>query len=127
MSETGPSLQRPATRAARLSAIEQALATHIITSQSQLSKILIDEGIAVTQATLSRDLDEMHAVKTRLKDGTVAYTVGRSVVASEGEDVGERGEAQMSRVLTGHLGGCRRKSGCGAHAFRCRTIRGLGD
>lgn len=31
MSETGPSLQRPATRAARLSAIEQALATHIIT------------------------------------------------------------------------------------------------
>ena len=90
MSETGPSLQRPATRAARLSAIEQALATHIITSQSQLSKILIDEGIAVTQATLSRDLDEMHAVKTRLKDGTVAYTVGRSVVASEGEDVGER-------------------------------------
>ena len=62
-------------RAARLSAIEQALATHIITSQSQLSKILIDEGIAVTQATLSRDLDEMHAVKTRLKDGTVAYTV----------------------------------------------------
>ena len=99
MSETGPSLQRPASRAARLSAIEQALATHIITSQSQLSKILIDEGIAVTQATLSRDLDEMHAVKTRLKDGTVAYTVGRSVVASEGEDVGERGEAQMSRVL----------------------------
>ena len=89
MSETGPSLQRPATRAARLSAIEQALATHI------------DEGIAVTQATLSRDLDEMHAVKTRLKDGTVAYTVGRSVVASEGEDVGERGEAQMSRVLNG--------------------------
>lgn len=97
MSETGPSLQRPASRAARLSAIEQALATHIITSQSQLSKILIDEGIAVTQATLSRDLDEMHAVKTRLKDGTVAYTVGRSVVASEGE----RGEAQMSRVLNG--------------------------
>ena len=55
----------------------------------------------MTQATLSRDLDEMHAVKTRLKDGTVAYAVGRSVVASEGEDVGERGEAQMSRVLNG--------------------------
>ena len=84
MSETGPSLQRPATQAARLSAIEQALATHIITSQSQLSKILIDEGIAVTQATLSRDLDEMHA-EDLAEDGTVAYTVGRSVVASEGE------------------------------------------
>ncbi|OZG59689.1 arginine repressor [Bifidobacterium sp. UTBIF-78] len=100
--ENQPSLQRPATRAARLSAIEQALATHIITSQSQLSRILLDEGIVVTQATLSRDLDEMHAVKTRLRDGTVAYTVDRSQTASEGgEDVGQRGEAQMSRVLSG--------------------------
>ncbi|MBT1163888.1 arginine repressor [Bifidobacterium felsineum] len=102
MSETSPSLQRPATRAARLSAIEQALATHIVTSQSQLSKILIDEGIVVTQATLSRDLDEMHAVKTRLKDGTVAYAVEHGVTAGEGEPVvGERSEAQMSRVLSG--------------------------
>ena len=101
MTDQMPALQRPATRAARLSAIEQALLTRIVTSQSQLSQILADQGIEVTQATLSRDLDEMHAVKTRLKDGTVAYTVGRSVVASEGEDVGERGEAQMSRVLNG--------------------------
>ena len=101
MTDQTPALQRPATRAARLSAIEQALLTCIVTSQSQLSQILADQGIEVTQATLSRDLDEMHAVKTRLKDGTVAYTVGRSVVASEGEDVGERGEAQMSRVLNG--------------------------
>ena len=101
MSEALPSLQRPATRAARLSAIEQALATHVITSQSQLSKILLDEGIAVTQATLSRDLDEMHAVKTRLKDDTVAYTVGRGSAVADVEDVGERTEAQMPRVLNG--------------------------
>ncbi|MBT1174902.1 arginine repressor [Bifidobacterium sp. LC6] len=102
MSESSPSLQRPATRAARLSAIEQALATHIVTSQSQLSRILIDEGIVVTQATLSRDLDEMHAVKTRLKDGTVAYTVEHGSAAGEGETVvGERSEAQMARVLSG--------------------------
>ena len=101
MSEVLPSLQRPATRAARLSAIEQALTTHVITSQSQLSKILLDEGIAVTQATLSRDLDEMHAVKTRLKDGTAAYTVGRGSAVADVEDVGERTEAQMARVLNG--------------------------
>ncbi|TPF91909.1 arginine repressor [Bifidobacterium sp. UTBIF-68] len=101
MSDSSPSLQRPATRAARLSAIEQALATHIVTSQSQLSKILIAEGIAVTQATLSRDLDEMHAVKTRLKDGTVAYAVERGAAAPDGDAMGERTEAQMSRVLSG--------------------------
>jgi transcriptional regulator of arginine metabolism len=101
MSEDGPSLQRPATRAARLSAIEQALATHIITSQSQLSGILSDEGIEVTQATLSRDLDEMHAAKTRLQDGTMAYALGRNLIAGEGQEVDERTEQQMSRVLSG--------------------------
>ena len=70
MTDQTPALQRPATRAARLSAIEQALLTRIVTSQSQLSQILADQGIEVTQATLSRDLDEIHATKTRLADGT---------------------------------------------------------
>ena len=74
MTDQTPALQRPATRAARLSAIEQALLTRIVTSQSQLSQILADQGIEVTQATLSRDLDEIHATKTRLADGTVAIS-----------------------------------------------------
>ena len=77
MTDHTPALQRPATRTARLSAIEQALLTRIVTSQSQLSQILADQGIEVTQATLSRDLDEIHATKTRLADGTVAYAVGK--------------------------------------------------
>ena len=68
MTDHTPALQRPATRTARLSAIEQALLTRIVTSQSQLSQILADQGIEVTQATLSRDLDEIHATKTRLAD-----------------------------------------------------------
>ncbi|NMM93580.1 arginine repressor [Bifidobacterium oedipodis] len=101
MADANTALQRPATRAARLSAIEDALARYIVTSQSQLSSILANEGIEVTQATLSRDLDEMHAVKTRLNDGTVAYAVGRSHAAGEGEDANARGEQQMSRVLSG--------------------------
>ena len=69
MTDHTPALQRPATRTARLSAIEQALLTRIVTSQSQLSQILADQGIEVTQATLSRDLDEIHATKTRLAAG----------------------------------------------------------
>lgn len=97
--------QRPATRAARLSAIEQALATHIITSQSQLSSILGGEGIDVTQATLSRDLDEMNATKTRLTDGTVAYALGsidgeRDADLETG-DTRERVEQQLAKVLSG--------------------------
>ena len=103
VSDASSSLQRPATRAARLSAIEQALLHHVITSQSQLSQILLDEGFDVTQATLSRDLDEMNAVKTRLKDGTVAYAIetaspnGSTVEAA----LAGRIEQQMARVLSG--------------------------
>lgn len=91
-------LQRPMTKAARLAAIEQVLSQHTITSQSQLSQILSDEGIEVTQATLSRDLDEVHAIKTRLKDGTVAYTLGAELTVDDGD---ERTQQQMSRVLGG--------------------------
>lgn len=100
MSQTRPSLHRPATRAARLSAIEEVLLTHVITSQSQLSSILADEGIAVTQATLSRDLDEMNAFKKRLPDGTMAYAVGHDPAGEEQTD-SAKAEAQMSRVLSG--------------------------
>ena len=55
MADNKTPLQRPASRAARLSAIEEMLVHHIVTSQSQLSSMLSDEGIEVTQATLSRD------------------------------------------------------------------------
>ncbi|NEG70242.1 arginine repressor [Bifidobacterium choloepi] len=93
---------RPGTRTARLSAIEQALMTHVVTSQSQLSSILAAQGIEVTQATLSRDLDEMNATKTRMPDGTVAYTLDDQPprrFADSGVD--EKAEAHMARVLSG--------------------------
>ncbi|WP_126029597.1 arginine repressor [Bifidobacterium callimiconis] len=105
MDDDTPSLQRPATRAARLSAIEQALRSHTVTSQSQLSEILAAQGIAVTQATLSRDLDEMNAVKVRVAGGAMAYAIGGSG-GRHGEDqthaeLGAKNEQQMSRVLSG--------------------------
>ena len=99
MTDHTPALQRPATRTARLSAIEQALLTRIVTSQSQLSQILADQGIEVTQATLSRDLDEIHATKTRLADGTVAYAVGIDEHPASNPDA--KTEQQISRVLSG--------------------------
>ncbi|MBT1160702.1 MULTISPECIES: arginine repressor [Bifidobacterium] len=100
MNDSNTPVQRPATRAARLSVIEEILLNHIITSQSQLSGILSDEGIDVTQATLSRDLDEINAMKTRLKDGTIAYTVGDHAV-HEAAGIGEKAEQQMAKVLGG--------------------------
>ena len=102
MTDHTPALQRPATRTARLSAIEQALLTRIVTSQSQLSQILADQGIEVTQATLSRDLDEIHATKTRLADGTVAYAVGKTGVEDHpAANPDGKAEQQIGRVLSG--------------------------
>lgn len=99
MSESTPPVQRPATRAARLSAIEQVLLKHIVTSQSQLSDLLSQEGIEVT---LSRDLDEINAMKTRLSNGSIAYTIGdRPLRESVGSGIGSKAEQQMSRVLSG--------------------------
>lgn len=42
-------------------------------SQAQLAAALRKQGEVVTQATLSRDLEELGATKARLADGTIAY------------------------------------------------------
>ncbi|WP_245531650.1 arginine repressor [Corynebacterium capitovis] len=41
-----------------------------VSSQVQLAELLLDEGIDITQATLSRDLDELGARKVRPADGS---------------------------------------------------------
>lgn len=47
-----------------------------IYSQAQLSKLLLAEGFETTQATLSRDLDELGARKIKPTDGRSFYAVG---------------------------------------------------
>ncbi|MDQ1372982.1 MAG: transcriptional regulator of arginine metabolism, partial [Actinomycetota bacterium] len=37
-----------------------------VTSQGRLVELLADEGITATQATVSRDLEEMGAIKVRV-------------------------------------------------------------
>jgi transcriptional regulator of arginine metabolism len=59
----------PATKAARLSQITDAIRRWRIHSQGELSALLSGAGIEVTQATLSRDLDELGAIKVRGVDG----------------------------------------------------------
>ena len=43
----------------------QLLAEHEVTSQPQLVELLAGDGIVATQATVSRDLEELGAVKVR--------------------------------------------------------------
>ena len=46
-----------------------------VSSQSQLVQLLEAEGIVATQATVSRDLEELGAVKVRIPGGTMAYAI----------------------------------------------------
>jgi transcriptional regulator of arginine metabolism len=65
----------PATKAARHAAITRLLGRSPIRSQGELAAALADEGVSVTQATLSRDLVELRAVRIRAADGSLTYAV----------------------------------------------------
>lgn len=59
----------PSTRAARHALIAEVLARRPVRSQGELAQALADEGVAVTQATLSRDLLELGATKVHTPQG----------------------------------------------------------
>jgi transcriptional regulator of arginine metabolism len=55
--------------------ILRVLAEQPVSSQAQLVQLLEAEGIVATQATVSRDLEELGAVKVRIPGGTMAYAI----------------------------------------------------
>jgi transcriptional regulator of arginine metabolism len=63
------------TKAQRQHAITRLLADHEVTSQPQLIELLGAAGIIATQATVSRDLEDVGAVKVRLPGGELAYAI----------------------------------------------------
>jgi transcriptional regulator of arginine metabolism len=65
----------PLTRAARHARIVELIRDRPVRSQTELADLLAAEGVHVTQATLSRDLEELGAVKVRGGDGTPSYLI----------------------------------------------------
>ncbi len=55
--------------------VEQLLADHAVGNQATLVELLADEGIEATQATVSRDLEELGAVKVRVPGGDTVYAI----------------------------------------------------
>ncbi|WP_300682451.1 arginine repressor [Nocardioides sp.] len=66
---------RPATKGARHQLILQLVTAHEVRSQTELADLLAAQGVQVTQATLSRDLVELDAVKVRTASGAQVYAV----------------------------------------------------
>ncbi|MGV0792136.1 arginine repressor [Mycolicibacterium sp. XJ1819] len=85
-----------ATRAGRQARIVSILSAQSVHSQTELAAMLADEGIEVTQATLSRDLEELGAIKLRGAGGVGVY-----VVPEDGSPVRgvSGGTERMSRLL----------------------------
>lgn len=55
--------------------IARYLEEQVISSQVQLVELLATDGVVATQATVSRDLEELGAVKVRIPGGQMAYAV----------------------------------------------------
>jgi len=85
------------TRAARQARIVELITQRAVHSQSELLALLESEGIGSTQATLSRDLDELGAVKLRGADGGIPVYV----IPDDGSPVRgiEGGTARLARLL----------------------------
>lgn len=86
-----------ASRVARQARIVELIRRRAVRSQGELLRLLEASGIETTQATLSRDLDELGAVKLRGADGgTPAY-----VIPEDGSPVRgvEGGTSRLSRLL----------------------------
>lgn len=93
----GASREVQVTRVARQARIVALLSSRSVRSQAKLASLLAAEGIEVTQGTLSRDLEELGAVKLRGADGGV----GAYVVPEDGSPVRGvfGGTERLSRLL----------------------------
>ncbi|MSO60267.1 MAG: arginine repressor [Ilumatobacteraceae bacterium] len=59
----------------RQRAITKLIGKDEVTSQPQLKELLHAQGIEATQATVSRDLEELGAVKVRVRNGDSVYAI----------------------------------------------------
>jgi transcriptional regulator of arginine metabolism len=84
----------PATKAARHARIALLLENQPVRSQGELARLLEGVGLAVTQATLSRDLEEMGAVKVRRNGGGLVY----AVPAQNGGGPGGGADGRLARL-----------------------------
>ncbi|HSL57374.1 MAG TPA: ArgR family transcriptional regulator, partial [Acidimicrobiales bacterium] len=55
--------------------VVRILEQHQVANQTQLVELLAAEGVVATQATVSRDLDDIGAIKVRVPSGNTVYAI----------------------------------------------------
>jgi transcriptional regulator of arginine metabolism len=88
----------PPGKAARQARIAALIAGGAVRSQRELGRLLADEGVGVTQATLSRDLEEMGATKVRRAGVGTVYTVPEEAPGPALRALAEPAERGFSRL-----------------------------
>ncbi len=93
---------RGPTKAGRHEAIRRIIRAEAVATQEELGERLAAQGFEVTQATLSRDLVELDAVKVRTSEGFLVYAVpaeGGDRTPRAGTETGAS-EARLARLCT---------------------------
>jgi transcriptional regulator of arginine metabolism len=93
-----PATPVPHTKAARQTRIATLLAAHDVHSQTQLVELLAGDGLEVTQATLSRDLEEMGAEKVRRPGAGMVYAVRDEAPGPVLRALADATEGKVSRL-----------------------------
>lgn len=78
--------------------LRRLLEEHDCASQEAVLALLRDHGVPTTQATVSRDLDEVGAVKVRGADGSLVYRLAADPGPAAGRD---RLAATLSQFVLG--------------------------
>jgi transcriptional regulator of arginine metabolism len=55
--------------------VAKLIEQQVVQNQTQLVDLLADEGVVATQATVSRDLEDLGAIKVRVPGGESAYAI----------------------------------------------------
>lgn len=92
-------MSAPSTKTARHALIRRVVSTDAVHSQAELLDALAANGVSITQATLSRDLEELRAHKVRNADGSLQYAVpGEGTTAGARDSGGEQLAVRLSRL-----------------------------
>ena len=81
-------------KASRQRALAALLRSRQVSSQARMLDLLRAQGFDATQATVSRDLEELGAVKVRTPDGQLVYAL------PEADSTPEVSREQLSQVLS---------------------------
>jgi transcriptional regulator of arginine metabolism len=118
------------TKTQRQHRVSQILEKEGVTSQAELVKILADEGVDATQVTVSRDLEELGAVKVRRPGGALVYALPANPAERPAPELHLRrvlGEWVADVASSGNLVIVRTPPGC-AHVVASALDRaGLAD